>query len=156
MTSEPFSDMPKLTAQLASEEAVRNTVYDDATGKAICPLTLCRGHPTIGIGRALDVNGLSDDEINYLFNNDVAKILAAFDASIPWWRSLEAPRQAVLIDMAFNMGIDGLMKWPNTLELVHNGDYAGAADAMRHSLWANQVKTRATKLADQMQSGEWQ
>lgn len=145
----------QLKSQLASEEGVRTKVYDDATGQPITPNTTVQGHPTIGIGRALDVHGLSDAEIDMLLQNDIDAICTALDSNIPWWRQLVDVRQAVLIDMAFNMGVGGLMGWPNTLNDIRMGNYSAAADAMRTSLWAHQVGRRAQNLAAQMQSGQW-
>lgn len=145
----------QLKSQLSAEEGIRTKVYDDATGQPIIPNTEVQGHPTIGIGRALDVHGLSDDEIDYLLQNDINGICKALDASIPWWRTLIDVRQAVLIDMAFNMGVAGLMGWPHTLAFIRSGDFKSAADSMRNSLWAKQVGQRALNLASQMESGQW-
>ena len=55
--------------------------------------------------------------------------------------------------MAFNLGVQGLLKFRNTLGMVRDGDYDGAARGMLASLWARQVKGRATRLADQMRTG---
>ena len=151
-----LSYFAQLKAQLSGEEADRPKVYDDATGLPIVPGTVVKGHPTIGIGRSLDIEGLFPDEVDYLLGNNVTRVCAGLDQRLAWWRTLSDPRQAVLIDMAFNMGIGGLMGWPNTLRKIAAGDYAGAASDMRDSLWAKEVHTRATKLADQMESGEWQ
>ena len=150
----PYFD--KLKAQLSGEEGDRSKVYDDANGKPIVPGTAVQGHPTIGIGRALDVEGLLPDEIDYLFGNNVTRICAALDQHLAWWRTLSDPRQAVLIDMAFNMGVDGLLGWPHTLAMIQAGQYAQAAQSMRDSLWETQVHQRADRLANQMETGAWQ
>ena len=41
------------------DEGVRLRVYDDATGEPLHPGMTLKGHPSIGYGRALDVNGIS-------------------------------------------------------------------------------------------------
>jgi lysozyme len=74
---------------------------------------------------------------------------------LPYFSSLSAPRQAVLIDMAFNLGVGGLMKFTNTLAAVEAGDFAKAAERMMQSKWATQVKRRAFRLAKMMETGEW-
>jgi len=66
------------------------------------------------------------------------------------------PRQAVLVNMAFQMGIQGVQKFKKTLSLVEMGDYDGAADGMLKSLWAKQTPNRAAEMAQQMRSGQWQ
>jgi lysozyme len=77
-----------------------------------------------------------------------------YDA-LPWMMRLDPVRQIVLIDMAFNLGVQGLLKWTNTLKDVEEGRYKSAADRMRGSLWAKQVKTRAVRLAKMMETGAW-
>lgn len=154
MTPPTYFD--RLKTQLSGEEAIRSKVYDDANGLPITPGTRVEGHPTIGIGRALDVEGLYPDEVDYLFNNNVTKVCAALDQHLPWWRTLNDARQAVLIDMAFNMGVAGLMGWPHTLAMIQAGQYADAAQSMRDSKWEGQVHQRADRLANQMETGAWQ
>jgi lysozyme len=142
--------------QLRREESTRLTVYDDATGKPILPGTKVIGHPTIGIGRALDTNGISPDEAEYLFANDVARVRIGLAERIPWMTALNEPRQAVLIGMAFQMGIGGLMLFKNTLAMVKSGEFEDAAKNMLKSLWAKQTPERAQRMSDQMRTGLWQ
>jgi lysozyme len=141
--------------QLKREESKRLTVYDDATGSPIVPGYRVIGHPTIGIGRALDTNGISDDESEYLFANDVANVRIELARRIPWMTGLNEPRQAVLIGMAFQMGVGGLMLFKNTLAMVKSGEYESAAKNMLKSLWAKQTPERALRMANQMASGLW-
>jgi lysozyme len=142
-----------LTDLLVVEEGLRMTVYDDATGKAIVPGTRVVGHPTIGIGRALDRKGISSGEARYLLGNDVAEVQAQVLKALPWSASLTPTRQIVLQAMAFQMGIAGLVAFKNTLSMVRRGDYAGAADGMLASLWAKQTPARARRMAEMMRSG---
>ena len=72
---------------------------------------------------------------------------------LPWVSTLDPVRRRVLHNMAFNLGVQGLLKFRNTLGMVRDGDYDGAARGMLASLWARQVKGRATRLADQMRTG---
>ena len=41
---------------------------------------------TIGVGRNLRDVGLSDDEIEYLLNNDIDRVEKQLDTYFPWWR----------------------------------------------------------------------
>lgn len=72
---------------------------------------------------------------------------------LPWWRGLGIVRAGVLLNMAFNLGISGLLSFHNTLGAMKDGDYDIAAAMMIKSLWAKQVKGRATRLAEQMRTG---
>lgn len=134
-----------LIAILRRDEGVVKHEYKDSLGFS-----------TIGVGRLIDGRkggGLSDDEIDYLLANDIKKAMAGLDQSIPWWRNLTPARQRVLVSMAFNLGIGGLLGFKNTLAMVKAGDYAGAARGMLQSKWAGQVGDRAVRLAAMMESG---
>jgi len=56
--------------------------------------------------------------------------------------------RAVLINMAFNLGIAGLMGFNNFLTALEEEDYTKASEEMLDSKWARQVKSRATRLSD--------
>jgi len=133
--------------QLIREEGRKNSAYQDTLG-----------FWTIGVGRLIDGRkggGLSDAEVDYLLDNDIAKVKAQIAQKLPWFTALDEPRQAVLIQMAFQMGIDGLMGFTNTLGAVRDQRYPQAAENMRQSLWAKQTPKRAVRLAYQMETGEW-
>ena len=117
------------------------------------------GYLTIGYGRLIDRakhGGISEAEAEYLLQNDVSIVLAALHRNIPFFDSLCVPRQAVLVNMAFQMGIGGVQKFKKTLSLVEMGLYDEAADNMMKSLWAKQTPNRAAEMAEQMRSGQWQ
>lgn len=117
------------------------------------------GYLTIGIGRLIDKRKggrLRNDEITYLFNNDVDEKLDELTRALPWFQNLDDARRGVLMNMAFNLGVPGLLKFPKTLSLVQQGKYAEAADEMLDSLWAKQVGDRAKRLSQQMRTGQWQ
>ncbi|MDR5802124.1 glycoside hydrolase family protein [Caballeronia sp. LZ001] len=135
-------DMPTLVAELKRDEGVRLKPYTDTVGKL-----------TIGVGRNLTDVGISDDECTTLLQNDIDKTVAALDRTLPWWRNLNPVRQRVLVNMAFNMGMVGLLTFKNTLSAMQNGSYAAAAAGMLASKWATQVGARAERLADMMRTG---
>jgi len=68
-------------------------------------------------------------------------------------QGLDAARKAVLIDMGFNMGVPGLMKFHRMLEALKEHRYMDAADEMVDSAWYNQVGRRSKKLVKIMQTG---
>lgn len=136
-----------LVEQLKREEGVVLHAYDDHLGFA-----------TIGVGRLIDKRkggGISEEEAEYLLQNDIARFRREVFAALPWAEKLSEPRQAVLIGMAFQMGTAGLLGFRNTLAMVERGDYAAAAAGMLNSRWATQTPARANRMARQMQTGEW-
>ena len=67
---------------------------------------------------------------------------------------LNAPRQMVCVNMAFNLGVPRLKLFINMWSAIHRKDYERAAVEMLDSRWAEQVKGRATRLSDIMRTGE--
>jgi lysozyme len=64
-------------------------------------------------------------------------------------------RFAVLVNMAFNLGVGGLLHFQNMLSFVKAASWVSAADEMLRSKWANEVGDRAQRLATQMRTGDW-
>ena len=116
-------------------------------GKILKPYTCSRGYTTIGIGRNLEMNGISDLEAELMCLNDIRHCQADLDNHLSWWRGLTPAAQFVLIDMCFNMGITKLRKFSRTLNLLKNGQYESASYEMLNSSWAGQVGGRAEKLS---------
>ena len=131
--------------QLRRDEGVRLKPYRDSVGKL-----------TIGVGRNLDDVGISSDEADFLLSNDVAYAQRMLEQALPWTVGLGDARNGVLLNMTFNMGIGGLLEFKETLAKIQSGDYAGAAQHMLDSKWAEEVGPRSHRLALQMESGEWQ
>lgn len=140
MTNEEF------LAWLRKEEGVVKHAYQDHLG-----------YWTIGVGRLIDKRkggGLSDDEIDYLLNNDVEKKLKEVRAALPWFDKLTPNRKAVLVAMAFQMGTKGLLGFKNTLKMIENGEYEKAAKGMLNSKWAkSDSPARAKRTAELMRLG---
>lgn len=145
--TEPRTPPRNIREQLALDEGRRRSAYTDS-----------RGFLTIGVGRLIDARrnaGLSPAEIDLLFDNDRAAKEAELDARLPWWRGLDQARQGVLLNMAFQLGVAGLLKFTTTLGYVQAKQWDRAADAMLLSNWANQTLERAERLSDQMRDGRW-
>lgn len=137
-----------LREQLIAEEGNIPYAYQDHLG-----------FWTIGVGILIDKRKgghLRPEEINFILDNRIALKGAEVDKALPWAKTLNEPRRAVLIGMAFQMGLDGLLDFKNTLKLIQAGKYAEAGKNMMLSLWAKQTPGRAQRMADQMATGEWQ
>ena len=136
-----------LRQQLIRDEGSVNHAYQDSLG-----------FTTIGVGRLIDANrggGLSDSEVDYLLNNDITDKTAQVLEALPWASKLNEPRLGVLINMAFQMGIGGLLQFKRALGSIEDGQYGEAAKEMLDSAWAKQTPARALRLAKQMETGEW-
>lgn len=141
-------DDPLLLAELRRDEGVRYSPYLDT----LRVQTVGVGHNLVA--RPLNATyPLSDDQVDAILADDLAVVFAGLNSRLPWWRSLNDVRQRVLVNMAFNMGIAGLLSFKNTLAAIKRGDYDTAADGMLASKWAAQVGPRAERLATMMREG---
>jgi lysozyme len=114
----------------------------------------CQASPVPGVSKPGDT--ITDAQANLIFERDLAAHVREVRRKLPWVDSLDAPRQAVLYNMAFNLGIAGLLGFKNTLAFVRVGDFKNAAANMLKSKWREDVKARAIRLAEQMRTGVWQ
>jgi lysozyme len=135
----------RLMAQLREHEGLRLKPYHCTAGKL-----------TIGIGRNLESVGLREDEAIYMLNNDINETYEKLRNAWPKIILLDDARQNVMINMAFNIGVAGLMKFSKMLNALALTDYEQAAKEMLDSKWADQVGERAVKLAMQMRTGQFQ
>lgn len=71
-----------------------------------------------------------------------------------WFTTLDDIRQKVVIDMAFNLGVNGVLSFKNMIQALKEKDYDKAAEEMLDSLWAEQVGNRADRLAKMMRTDE--
>jgi lysozyme len=131
-----------LTERLKLDEALRLKPYRDSVGKL-----------TIGYGRNLDDVGITPEESRILLENDIRRAEADLIRTFDWYKDLDGPRQAVLVNMGFNLGLTRLLSFHKALRAMHNRRWDEAADEMLSSRWATQVGARAKRLALQMRTG---
>ena len=146
-------DKDELAAELTNDEALKLYVYDDATGLPIRPGTLVKGHPSIGIGRCLDMKGLTRAESIFLNGDDIDEVEKQLNAGLPWFAALDSVRQTALGNMTFNLGFHGLLGFHDALALIASKQYEAAADAMLASHWATQTGARAKRIAEMIRTG---
>ena len=135
----------KLVEQLKKHEGFRRKPYTDTIGKL-----------TLGIGRNLEDKGITEQEALFMLNNDVDYFYDHLNKKLVWFKQLDNARQNVLVNMAFNLGVAGLLTFKDTLNAVRMGLYLVAAEEMLNSKWSRQVGKRANELAEQMRTGEYQ
>jgi lysozyme len=142
---------------LRFHEGERLTAYRDSLG-----------FWTIGVGHLLprpkspEWNGytITKAHSDALFQKDWDKHVALVARYAPWAMAFDEVRRYVVIDMTFNLGIepfdgDGVKDWPILVRQLKANDWAAAASNMRSTLWAQQVKGRAFRLARMIETGQW-
>jgi lysozyme len=117
---------------------------------------------TVGHGHNLEATGESIPEVITLtraeeyFESDMRHAISGCYELDVNFKDLDEVRQAVLVDMCFNLGKFRLIKFVNTLKFIRDRDYSSAASNMLKSKWAKQVGKRAVTLSNMMLTGKWQ
>ena len=121
-------------------------------GLRLKPYLCTTGKLTLGYGRNLEDVGISEAEAEAMLITDIE--IAAQDAesfaTTAVWDALSVTRQAVLINMAFNLGLSRLSQFKRMQANLARHAYDDAATEMLNSRWARQVPNRARRLADLM------
>lgn len=115
------------------------------------------GFWTIGYGKLIDERkggGITKEEGLYLLRNEIRVKTTELEHALPWIQTLDSVRRTVLIAMAFQMGVQGVLGFKNTLAAIQLGDYAKAARGIRGSKWAQQTPGRAERMARAIETGE--
>lgn len=135
---------PVLVKWLKQDEGLRLKAYKDTVGVW-----------TVGYGHAhVEPNTVwTEAQAEAALIEDIRKHNADLYKALPWVAGLDPVRRRVLENMSFNLGITNLLGFKNTLEHVKHGRWGQAAAGMRASLWAKQVKGRAVRLANEMETG---
>lgn len=144
----------QLIRQLRYEEGVRLKVYRCSEGKR-----------TIGIGRNLDANpefegNIIPDEIT----EDVAEAILLHDilqaekhVAAAWhgFELLTGPRRDAVIQMVFQLGLDGFLGFKKLRQHLLKCEWVQAKAAALDSKWARQTPERAKRVANQFLTGEY-
>lgn len=136
----------RLRNRLRADEGIIPHAYQDS-----------EGYWTIGVGRLIDKRlngGLSADEIDYLLDNDIRRIVAEAN-TFHWFSELDDVRQEVIVNMLFNLGLERFSGFHRMIAAIIRGDYLDAAREGLDSKWARQVGTRAIRLMKALESGRW-
>jgi len=119
------------------------------------------GYETIGVGHLLDKrkggkdlrtilgvdkDNITRDEADVILVDDINKTSKELYKALPWLETKPLNIQNDLTNMAFNLGVGGLLKFKNTLKHLENGDYKRTAAGLYQSKWRRQVGARADRI----------
>lgn len=140
----PNLDINQLIADLKVDEGVVLHEYKDSLGFS-----------TIGSGILIDQRGggISDAENDILLENRLHRLIGGIDQALPWIVLQSDNIQRQLINMAYQLGLIGLLKFENMLKYIRSGEYDKAADEGMNSSWAVQTPNRAKKITDNIRKG---
>lgn len=153
-------EMSEMINRLIFHEGLRLKPY-------ICPA----GKLTIGIGRNTEENpftkeelarignwknGITREQAYWLCQNDIERCIKELRNNLIWFEKLDAERKYALIDMCFQLGIIGLLKFKRTLGSIAVGNYELAAEQVLESKYAKQTPDRAKRISNLIKTGRWE
>nr|BAR29249.1 Phage-related lysozyme (muraminidase) (COG3772) [uncultured Mediterranean phage uvMED]BAR29349.1 Phage-related lysozyme (muraminidase) (COG3772) [uncultured Mediterranean phage uvMED] len=98
---------------------------------------------TIGIGRNLEDRGITESEAFYLLHGDINLVQEELTKNWGVWRTFPEKARLVCIDMTFQMGITGFMKFKETRKLMELGKWLEASEEVLRSRYSIQTPNRS-------------
>ena len=129
--------MEGLRKDLIAEEGLRLKPY-------LCPA----GKLTLGVGRNLDDVGITKDEAMMMLDNDIERVKGQLAKALPWLETKPQGVQRAVANMAFQMGLGGVLKFQKMLAALQARDYNAARREALDSAWAKQTPQRAGRVTD--------
>jgi lysozyme len=127
-------------ARLKTEEGFRSTAYRDTLGKL-----------TIGYGFCIDA-GITKYAAETLLTAQAAECNTELLA-YSWYTGLDEVRASVLVDMGFNLGLNGLLHFPKMIAAIGDKNWQVAHDELLNSLAAREDPARYKVLAQLLLTG---
>lgn len=124
----------------------------DFEGMVLKPYHCSQNYLTIGVGRNLENNGITEEEALYLLENDINETIAKLDKQWEIWRTFPIAAQQVCIDLVFNMGINTFMSFRKTRAFMELGEWEKAGEELLNSKYKEQVGRRALFNSEELKS----
>lgn len=139
-------DLEKVMDLIRRHEGLRLTMYKCPAGKL-----------TIGYGHNLETTPITTTAAEWILMDDIFVVEQALSKALPeLWLNLGEVRKAALVDMGFNLGIVGLLKFKKMLAAMQGGDFSEAAREAKDSKWYTQVGQRGERIVAMIETGQWQ
>ena len=139
----------QLKERIKQHEGFRRSIYSDSLGFA----TIGYGHLVLPTDNFVEGVEYTKEELDAVFDNDFQIALTSAQELL---EEIEVPETVlgVIVEMCFQLGKPRVMKFKKMWAAIHEEDFTTASKEMLDSRWANQVKSRSTKLAHAMYSGQ--
>ena len=137
-------------------------------GLRLQPYFCSKNKLTIGVGRCVETNPITAEEEKvigdwqhgitkcsaiYLLQNDIKNVCKELKTKLKFFKDLDDERQYALIDMAFNLGVSGLLRFSKMLNALKNKKYQEASKECLNSKYAKDVPQRANRIANVLATG---
>lgn len=129
---------------IKKNEGFESRLYKDIKGKL-----------TIGYGFNLEEIQIPENIAYMWLKMLVDDLYLNLSTLLDFFDFLDEVRKAVLVDMSYNIGVEGLLKFKKMLKALENEDYGKTAEEMKNSKWYEEVPNRADRLIKMMITGEF-
>lgn len=146
-------DRDHLLKQLTVDEGFRPYIYDDATGGRIIAGKVLQGKATLAVGWCPQTNPCPEELgqiILAYFSDDINKTLFL---AAPWVEQLPGKCTNALCDMAYQLGVTGLLGFKQFMDFMQQGKYQEASDDLETTLWYKQSGNRAKRIQADILTG---
>jgi lysozyme len=135
-------DIEKLKKIITDHEEYRRFPY------------MCTGNKlTIAIGRNIQDVGISEDEAQYILQNDIDAVIIDLIKIFPGYSSFTENRQHCLADMRFQLGPGGFRGFKKMIAAILIDDWIEASMECINSKYATDTPSRAVWVAEQLRHG---
>lgn len=139
INAQHLSTMSRALTLIKNAEGFSHTVYIDTTG-----------HKTIGFGFNMEVMGITQEKMTVFEAVDILEKKVLEIRSQIFFEEKEIAKftmnqKAVVLDMAYNLGVEGFFQFNDFLKYMDQGAYENAAVDLTNSLWYKQVGQRAVR-----------
>jgi len=109
------------------------------------------GHYSIGYG--INLSHVTKAEANLLLTHRLSIRYEQLKAH-RWFNNLSPTRQQVILNMTYQLGYSGILKFKKMVWALSHNYYNGAANEMINSRWYRQSGYRAKTLVQQMKTNK--
>lgn len=155
-----------ITDMIIYDEGEKLTIYKDT-----------EGYWTIGVGHLLTKSPSKDEAIRQLdklvgtghygyINKQESRQILEKDINqtikqigrtelIDVYTSLDIIRRTALVNMCFQLGVQGVLQFKKMIQHLNAREYEKAADEALNSKWARQTPNRAKRVTDVIRYGDY-
>ena len=117
------------------------------------PYYCSEGYPTVGIGKKIGPKGAPlemygftvSESIALQWLNEEVELAASSLIKLEWFKSCSPDIRVILVSMAYQMGVSGLLKFKKMIKAIECEDWLLASSEAKDSRWHKQTQKRATR-----------
>ena len=114
------------------------------------PYQCSEGVWTIGHG----LTWLTEEESLHILSGRISQLHLKLLDDLDWYKDMPPEIQGVIIEMCFQIGFSGVMKFRKMIANMQDKNWKEASKEMLDSLWAKQTPNRAKELSEEMRNCE--